>query len=110
MLVLGTALSLSAAAAAEPGRAQGPEAVAGGIAYGAAYNGVTDRVYAMGPPNWSYVVRRRPGSFLDCGRGSETKAHDAYGQSTLSVSCGVTLTETLAIPQVGPKARIAIHY
>jgi len=96
------------ACAAAPAAASEPQA--GGLAYGQAFSGVTDRVYAYGPPNWAFVSDRSSGAFLNCGDGARAAAHDAHGQSTLDVACGVTLSETVSIPQVGPKARLTIHY
>lgn len=83
---------------------------AGGAAFGEAVGGVTDRAFVYGPPNWSFSVVRSSGTFLDCGDAIEAAALDQYGQATLPMDCGVTLTETVSIPQVGAKARLTIHY
>ncbi|MEL7029053.1 MAG: hypothetical protein AAGL49_07525 [Pseudomonadota bacterium] len=100
----------SALAGASHVRAEQPTPQAGGLAYGECFSGVTDRVYAYGPPNWSFVAGRSAGAFLDCGEGRAADTHDDFGQTTLELVCGVTLSETVSIPQVGPKARIVIHY
>ncbi|GAB4519589.1 MAG: hypothetical protein Tsb0010_03890 [Parvularculaceae bacterium] len=83
---------------------------AGGAAFGEPIGGVTDRAFVYGPPNWSFSVVRSSGAFLDCGDAIEAAALDRFGQATLPMDCGVTLTETVSIPQVGAKARLTIHY
>ena len=82
----------------------------GGVALGAAYAGLIDRAYVYGPPDQPYVVARAPGSFLDCGAGSAFRRNDELGQSELPLYCGVTLSETVSVPQVGEKARLIVFY
>lgn len=93
-------------AGAPPSGARG----AGGVALGESQGGVTDRAYIMAPPNYAYVIEKEPGSFLDCGQGLDRRLTDAAGRDLAGLACGVTLTETLAIPAAAESARIIIHY
>jgi hypothetical protein len=83
---------------------------AGSLALGDSQGGVTDRAYISAPPNWSYVVEREPGSFLDCGAGMDARQTDSDGRDLAGLNCGVTLTETIVIPAVARSARIIVHY
>ena len=107
-LAIAAALLILPAAQALAEPADIPEA--GGLALGEAYAGVTDQAFAYGPPGYAYIVTRSPGAFLDCGNSQDARAHDALGQSALDLACGVTLTETVSVPQVGVKARLVVHY
>ncbi|MBB5518127.1 hypothetical protein [Amphiplicatus metriothermophilus] len=80
------------------------------MALGESQGGVTDRAYIMAPPNYAYVIEKEPGSFLDCGKGLDRRLTDAAGRDRAGLACGVTLTETLAIPAAAESARIIIHY
>lgn len=91
-------------AAAEPAK------TAGGVALGESQGGVTDRAFISAPPNWSFVVEREPGSFLDCGTGMDARIADESGRDMAGLRCGVTLTETLAIPAAAESARIVVHF
>ncbi|MEM8986592.1 MAG: hypothetical protein AAGC95_07700 [Pseudomonadota bacterium] len=95
---------------AAPGAAETAPPMAGGLALGETFGGVTDRAYAMGPPNFAYVVKRSPGAFLDCGAAMEMEAHNDAGLSDVALDCGVTLSETVSVPRVGAKASLTIHY
>lgn len=90
------------------------QAVAGGtsagLALGDSHGGVTDRAFISAPPNWSYVVEREPGSFLDCGEGMDARQTDSDGRDLATLSCGVTLTETMVIPAAAESARIIVHF
>lgn len=90
--------------------ASAADASAGSIAVGDSQGGVTDRAYISAPPNWSFVVEREPGSFLDCGEGMDARQTDADGRDLAALSCGVTLTETMVIPAAAQSARIIVHY
>lgn len=92
------------AAAAEPAGS------AGGVALGESQGGVTDRAFISAPPNWAFVVEREPGSFLDCGTGMDVRVADESGRDMAGLRCGVTLTETLAIPAAAESARIIVHF
>lgn len=83
---------------------------AGGVALGEARGGVTDGAFVTAPPDYAYVVEREAGSFLDCGDGMDARATDADGRDLAALNCGVTLTETLAIPAAARSARIIVHY
>lgn len=83
---------------------------AGGIALGDSQGGITDRAYVSAPPAYAYTIERQSGSFLDCGEGDETRMTDAAGRDMASLSCGVTLTETIVIPAAADSARIVVHY
>lgn len=93
-------------AAATPACAQS----AGSVALGDSQGGVTDRAYIAAPPHFAYVIEREAGSFLDCGDGMDVRSADADGRDLAALSCGVTLTETLAIPAAAESARIVVHY
>jgi hypothetical protein len=99
-----------AAAPADAGERKAGERTAGGVALGDSQGGITDRAYVTGPPYWSYVVEREAGSFLDCGEGMDQRATDQHGRDLAGLRCGVTLTETIAIPAAAESARIVIHY
>lgn len=86
------------------------DATAGSLALGESRGGVTDRAYIAAPPNWSFVVEREPGSFLDCGEGMSPRLTDEDGRDLARLSCGVTLTETIAIPAAAESARIIVHF
>lgn len=83
---------------------------AASLALGDSLGGVTDRAYISAPPNWTYVIEREPGSFLDCGEGMDVRQTDADGRDLAGLSCGVTLTETIVIPAAARSARIIVHY
>lgn len=83
---------------------------AGGVAVGEGAAGVTDHAWITAPPNYSYVVEKEPGSFLDCGEGRETRAADEDGRDMAPLRCGVTLTETVVIPAAASSAKIIIHF
>jgi hypothetical protein len=106
-----TAIALIAFSLLTVGRAEaGPGRSAGGVALGDSQGGVTDRAYVSAPPNWSFVVEREPGSFLDCGTGMDARIADENGRDMAGLRCGVTLTETLAIPAAAESARIIVHF
>jgi hypothetical protein len=102
LTALAALLAFTSAAAAQPS--------AGAVALGESHGGVTDRAYVMAPPNWAYVIEREPGSFLDCGEGMDQRMADTDGRDLASLRCGVTLTETLAIPAAAQSARIIVHF
>lgn len=83
---------------------------AGSVALGEATGGVTDRAYVSAPPNWLFSIEREPGSFLDCGEGMDSRATDGDGRRMEPLTCGVTLTETIAIPAASASARLVIHH
>ncbi len=85
-------------------------ASAGSVALGEASGGVTDRAYIAAPPNWLFSIEREPGSFLDCGEGMDSRATDGDGRRMEPLTCGVTLTETIAIPAASASARLVIHH
>ncbi len=85
-------------------------ASAGSLALGEASGGVTDRAYISAPPNWLFSIEREPGSFLDCGEGMDSRATDGDGRRMEPLNCGVTLTETIAIPAASASARLVIHH
>lgn len=105
-----TGLGALSAAALVCGAALAGESTAGGLAVGESQGGVTDRAFVTAPPNWSYVVEREPGSFLDCGMGMDARVTDEDGRDLAALRCGVTLTETIAIPAAAESARIIVHY
>ncbi len=91
--------------------AQAPDSLAaGGAAIGDSQGGITDRAYVAAPPNWSYVIEKEAGSFLDCGEGLEARRTDQDGRDMAELTCGVTLTETVVIPAASASARLIIHY
>jgi hypothetical protein len=100
--------TLTLAAPASAGAAR--PSSAGGIAVGESQGGVTDRAYVSAPPGYAYTIARESGSFLDCGEGDEARQTDASGRDMASLSCGVTLTETIVIPAAADSARIIVHY
>jgi len=105
------ASALLAALAQAAGAVAGePPRSAGGVAFAEPSGGVTDTVYVVAPPNYAYVIARAPGSFLDCGTGAERRATDADGRDAAALFCGVSLTETVATPDVGAPARLFVHY
>lgn len=83
---------------------------AGGVAIGESQGGITDRAYVSAPPRYAYTIARESGSFLDCGEGDEARQTDESGRDMASLSCGVTLTETIVIPAAADSARIVVHY
>lgn len=85
-------------------------ATAGGVAIGDSQGGITDRAYVSAPPAYAFTIERQSGSFLDCGEGDEARITDASGRDMASLSCGVTLTETIVIPAAADSARIVVHY
>lgn len=101
---------LATIVAAVPAHAGSAPASAGGIAIGESQGGVTDRAYVSAPPAYAFTIERQAGSFLDCGEGDETRRTDAAGRDMASLSCGVTLTETIVIPAAADSARIVVHY
>ena len=105
-----TGVGAIAALALTAGTAAAGDATAGSLALGESRGGVTDRAYIAAPPNWSFVVEREPGSFLDCGEGMSARATDEDGRDLATLSCGVTLTETIAIPAAAESARIIVHF
>ncbi len=96
--------------AASPAHAGTLLGSAGGIAIGESQGGVTDRAYVSAPPAYAYSIERQAGSFLDCGEGDEARQTDGAGRDMASLSCGVTLTETIVIPAAADSARIVVHY
>lgn len=105
-VILGfAAILVTPAGAAEPAWQ-----TAGGVAIGESQGGITDRAYVTAPPNWSYVVEREPGSFLDCGEGMDARATDESGRDLATLRCGVTLTETMVIPTAAASAKIVVHF
>ncbi len=98
-------------AAAQPDASEKTgDAVAGGVALGESFGGVTDRAHVLAPADYRYVAEREPGSFLDCGAGAEARATDASGRDVAALACGVTLTETVVIPAASASARLIIHF
>ncbi len=90
------------AAAAEPSAAT--------VALGDSQGGITDRAFVSAPPNWSFVIEREPGSFLDCGEGMDARIADKDGRDVATLACGVTLTETIVIPAAAESARVIVHF
>lgn len=86
------------------------ERSAGGLALGESHGGITDEAYVVAPPHWMYVVEKERGSFLDCGEGQEIRKTDSSGRDVATLTCGVTLTETVVIPAAATSARIVIHF
>lgn len=105
LTILSVAFTAPAAGASEPGAR-----TAGGVAVGDGSAGVTDRAWVTAPPNYAYVVEKERGSFLDCGKGRETRAVDDDGRDMAPLRCGVTLTETIVIPAAATSAKIIIHF
>jgi hypothetical protein len=106
-----TAVSGIVAAALSTGPVlAGGAASAGSVAIGESQGGITDRAYVSAPPDWSYVVEREPGSFLDCGEGMDASSTDRDGRDLAALRCGVTLTETMVIPTAAASARIVVHF
>src|SRR5262245_50681600 len=105
-----TAIGLIAAFPLTSGNAFGGQGTAAGVALGGSQGGVTDRAYLSTPPNYSFVVGREPGSFIDCGAGMDVRIADEDGRDMASLNCGVTLTETLAIPAAAESARVIVHF
>lgn len=105
-----TAIALIAFSLLTVGRVEAGSGSAGGVAIGDSQGGVTDRAYISAPPNWSFVVEREPGSFLDCGTGMDARIADENGRDMAGLRCGVTLTETVAIPAAAESARIIVHF
>ncbi|MBY0421164.1 MAG: hypothetical protein K2Q06_02590 [Parvularculaceae bacterium] len=97
---------LAAAVIAAPANAES----AGAVALGDSLGGVIDRAYVSAPPEFAYVLERAAGSFLDCGEGAETRAADNAGRDEPSLTCGVTLTETIVIPAAADSARLIVHF
>lgn len=100
------AAPLIAAVAVAPASAES----AGAVALGESLGGVVDRAYVSAPPQFAYVMERAAGSFLDCGEGAETRKADEAGRDQPSLTCGVTLTETIVIPAAADSARIIVHF
>ncbi|MFQ5563176.1 MAG: hypothetical protein ACE5FO_06375 [Parvularculaceae bacterium] len=112
-ILLAALMMTATASAGERERAAlagGQAGQAGGVALGDSQGGVTDRAYVIAPPNWTYVVEKEPGSFLDCGTGMDNRTTDSDGRDLAGLRCGVTLTETVVIPAAAASARIVIHY
>ncbi|MEM9263148.1 MAG: hypothetical protein AAGA22_06180, partial [Pseudomonadota bacterium] len=83
---------------------------AGGVAIADATDGITSAAYVLAPPNYSFVVEREAGSFIDCGGGQQIRSADQSGRLVEELSCSVSLTETVVIPAAAESARIIIHY
>ena len=83
---------------------------AGGVALGDSQGGITDRAFVSAPPNWSFVIEREPGSFLDCGEGMDARIADEDGRDMATLACGVTLIETIVIPTAAESARVIVHF
>ncbi|WDI30216.1 hypothetical protein PUV54_09610 [Hyphococcus flavus] len=101
-----TAIAIAALTICGPAAAQS----AGGISIGDGAGGITDRAYVAAPPNYTYVIEKEQGSFLDCGAGQEERVTDEDGRDVAFLRCGVTLTETIVIPAAATSAKITIHY
>lgn len=101
---------LATLVAAVPAAAGNLPTSAGGIAIGDSQGGITDRAYVSAPPGYAYTIERQSGSFLDCGEGDEARLTDSAGRDMATLSCGVTLTETIVIPAAADSARIVVHY
>ena len=82
----------------------------GQIAIGDGSGGITDRAFVVAPPNSYFEVQIRPGSFLNCGNQTESGVADGDGRFQASMTCGVTLTETVVIPAASESATITVHY
>lgn len=111
----GLALMVGIGAMAQtPGETHDPRDLAsraaGGVAAGENRGGVIDSVHVMAPPGWAFVLETQAGSFVDCGNETIAQHTDADGRSTVSLTCGVTLAETLVIPAAARSARIVIHH
>ena len=87
-----------------------PSASMGQLSIGEGAGGITDRAYIVAPPNSLFVVEITPGSFLNCGEQMEMQVADADGRHLASLTCGVTLTETVVIPAASESATITVHY
>lgn len=107
-LISGVGAGADAQIAAEKPR--GANGTATGVAAGENRGGVIDVVHVMAPPGWSFVLETQAGSFVDCGDDILVNQTDADGRSTVKLSCGVTLAETLVIPAAARSARIVIHH
>ncbi len=83
---------------------------AGSIAPGAATGGVISKLYVTAPPNYAFEIEKDPGSFVNCGEGSENHSADHNGRQTTVLVCGVTITETLVIPAAARSARLVVHF
>ena len=83
---------------------------AAGLSPGDNIGGVVDRVFVMAPPNWSYTLETRAGSFVDCGDDTTQAKTDDDGRDSISLSCGVTISETLVIPAAARSAIVVIHH
>ena len=103
-------LTFVSAHAGSPANSADDVASMGQIAIGEGAGGITDRAFVVASPNSIFEVQIRPGSFLNCGDQTETGIADADGRFQATMTCGVTLTETIVIPAASESATITVHY
>lgn len=103
-------LSASGGALADKFAQDARRETAAGLTPGENIGGVVDRVFVMAPPNWSYTLETRAGSFVDCGDETTPAKTDDDGRDSISLSCGVTISETLVIPAAARSAILVIHH
>ena len=77
---------------------------------GPSKGGVIDTLYVTAPKNTLYTLEKQPGSFVDCGTSREMRRTDQDGREAVTLSCGVTITETLVIPAASERALMIIHF
>lgn len=98
---------------AQEARSNHPVAIsntAGSIAPGPTSGGIISELYVAAPPNYHFQLEKTPGSFVNCGEGFNGQTADKNGRQTTTLSCGVTITETLVIPAAAQSARLVVHY
>ncbi len=82
----------------------------GGVFPGANLGGITDRGFVGAPPDSFYVLDLQAGHFLDCGTGMVVRQTNGQGQDMVPLVCGVTMPETLSLPNIGEPATLIVHF
>ncbi len=72
--------------------------------------GITDRGFVGAPPDSFYVLDLQAGHFLDCGTGMVVRQTNGQGQDMVPLVCGVTMPETLSLPNIGEPAILIVHF
>ncbi len=82
----------------------------GGVFPGENLGGITDRGFVGAPPDSFYVLDLQAGHFLDCGTGMVVRRTNGQGQDMVPLVCGVTMPETLSLPNIGEPATLIVHF
>jgi hypothetical protein len=109
MAVVGVSFGMAQAEMVKSPQGNRPAPIAG-VFPGENLGGITDRGFVGAPPDSFYVLDLQAGHFLDCGTGMVVRQTNGQGQDMVPLVCGVTMPETLSLPDIGEPAALIVHF